>query len=453
MEYIASALKAFFAFKAYVMLPMLILLIGLAVRMKVKDVLFATLTLAAGFAGVFVAFNFFVTRIGPAVKAIADIRGLHYPVMDIGWPPLAAITWAWKMAPASIIAIGALNIAMIALRMTKVLYIDIWNYWHLALIGALLHSSGTNPFLSSIAVFLIAAYNFKTAEWSVPYMTRECHIEGVALSPLSVAGLLPYAVAADRFLNLIPGLRRLNLDPSRARSKGTSLLADPMVIGFAVGLFLGILAGYTLKGILEISVEIAAVMFILPRCGEAIGKAMGEVSGALRSKLEVRFSGYKGLSIAMDSEVVMGNPSVVATGLILIPISLGIAFILPGNKVIPLGDLPNLISIMSLIVLVMRGNVIRAVLAGIPLVAAFLLIAGKLAPLFTTLASNTGMDFGAGSSPITAFTDGGNIVRYWFLWLFRGNIIALILIPVVAFLLWLAWRDHRRVSEVLRNLG
>ena len=446
MDMIASGIKAFFAFKAYVMLPLIILLIGLAARMRLGAAAFVALRIAAGFAGIFVAFNYFVSRIGPAIHAVSSVRGLDFPVIDVGWPPLAAITWAWSFAPITILLVGALNAAMLALRWTRVLYIDIWNYWHFAFIGALFQATGASPFLSFTAVILIALLNFKLTEWSVPYVRRETGIEGVGISPLSVAGLLPWAIAVDKFLDRVPGLRKLSYNPSRSTSKGAGLLSEPIVIGFGVGLFLGLVAGYSVKALLELAVEIAAVMFILPRCGGLIGEAMGELSQALRARLERRVSG-RGFSIAMDTGVILGNPSVIATGLILMPLALGIAFILPGNRLIPLGDLPNLISIFSLLTLAMGGNVFRAVLAGLPVLAAFMLIAGELAPLFTQLAAKTGMDFGTGSSLLTAFTDGGNPIRWWFLHLKTGDILALALLPAVAFVLWLTWRDHRLAGQ------
>ena len=156
----------------------------------------------------------------------------------------------------------------------------------------------------------------------------------------------------------------------------------------------------------------------------------------------------KGLSIAMDTGILMTNPSVIATGLILIPVSLVLAFILPGNRVIPLGDLPNLLSVMAVIVLVMRGNVIRAVIAGVPIVATFLLVSSRMAPLFTRQAIAAGMDIGVGTREITAFTDGGNQLRYWFFYLFQGNLIAIAIIPVVLSMLFFAWIKHRKMTEL-----
>ena len=54
---IKQYLDAFFAFKAYIMLPLIILIIALIIRMRIKDALFSTVRLAAGFAGIFISFD------------------------------------------------------------------------------------------------------------------------------------------------------------------------------------------------------------------------------------------------------------------------------------------------------------------------------------------------------------------------------------------------------------
>jgi galactitol PTS system EIIC component len=448
MDSIATALKAFFEFKAYVMLPVIVLILGLAARMRIKDALISSLRLAAGFAGIFVAFNFFVSRIGPAVKAFVSLRGLDFPVLDVGWPPLAAITWTWSLAPLCILLVAVLNLAMLATKTTSIVYIDVWNYWHFAFIGALFQATGASLPLALAAVLAIAVYTIKTAEWSVPFVERECGLKAIGISPLSVAGLLPYAVGMNKLFDAIPGLRKLNFDPSRKGKSERSLLGEPIVIGFAVGILLAIAAGYRVKDVLELGVDVAAVMFILPACGQLMGSGMGAVSTSLRNAVQKRFPG-RALSIAMDTGVIMTNPSVIMTGLILMPLSVALAFVLPGNRMIPLGDLPNLISIMSLLTLAMGGNVFRAVLAGLPAVAAFMLVASDIAPLITRLAATTGMDFGAGISLMNAFTDGGNPVRYWLLKLAVGDWIALAALPVVGFLLWLSWKESRKLSVSL----
>jgi len=343
-----------------------------------------------------------------------------------------------------------LNIGLLMVRATKILYIDLWNYWHLALVGVLVQNA-TGSLLLGIAVsLLIALYSIKMADWSAPYVKREMDLDGLAISPVSVVGLLPYAVAVDRFFEAVPGLRRLNWNPSKKHTSvsGPHLLQEPMVIGILVGLCLSLLAGYDLRATLETSINIAAVMFLLPKCGALIGEGMSAVSSAFKQLVEKRFVTMHGLAIAVDSGILMTHPSVIATGLILIPVSLLIAFIIPGNRVIPLGDLPNLISIMSLLTLIMRGNVLRSVLAGIPVIATFLLIASDLAPLYTSQAIAAGMNLDIGGREITAFTDGGNQIRYWLFWLFQGNMLAIALVPVALGLVWFAWRTNKKMRAM-----
>jgi len=453
MQTIISALStgfaAFFSFKAYVILPVFMLVLAVIARMKIRDAILAAIKIGVGFAGVFVIFTFFVTQITPAIRAIISLRGLDYPVADVGWPPLAAITWSSSLTPLLIPLIMLVNLVMLLTRMTKTLYIDLWNYWHFALMGVLILNVTQNIFLAVASSVLIAIYIIKTAEWSAPYVKREMDLDGIAISPLSVTGLLPYAAVLDAIFDRIPLIRKLDWNPGRNRKDGkeANLLQEPMVIGILVGIALSLLAGYGIKQILETSINIGAVMFLLPRCGGLIGEGMGTVSLAFKELMERKFSSMRGLSIAMDTGILMTNPSVIATGLILIPVSLAVAFILPGNRVIPLGDLPNLISIMSLTVLIMKGNVIRSVLAGIPVVATFLLFSSKMAPLYTSQALAVGMDLGTGTGEITAFTDGGNQMRFWFYWLFQGNLAAIAVIPVVLGMLWFSWKRHRLISS------
>jgi galactitol-specific phosphotransferase system IIC component len=105
-------------------------------------------------------------------------------------------------------------------------------------------------------------------------------------------------------------------------------------------------------------------------------------------------------------------------------------------------------AVMSVIVLVTRSNVFRAVIMGIPIVIGYLLISTHLAPLYTVLAAKVGAVTAQGcAGDITAFTDGGNPVRFWFFEMFRGKLIALLLIPLVLALMYYSWRRNRKEIE------
>ena len=268
-------------------------------------------------------------------------------------------------------------------------------------------------------------------------------LQGISITTLSVNGLYPYGLAADALFEAIPGVRRVRWRPEAGGRGALAILNEPMILGVLIGVFLGVLAGYRVRQILELAIHIAAVMFLLPHCGNLIGAGMQPFNLQLKSAIQRIFPHRVGLTVGMDSGVLMGLPSVVVTGLLLMPVSLGLAFVIRGNKTIPLGDLANLVSVLAVIVLAMRGNVFRAVLAGVPIVIGYLLIATSLAPLFTRLAAQAGSQTSY-SGPITAFTDGGNPLRFWFFHLFQGNWIALLLLAPAVALLWFAWRRYRQ---------
>lgn len=454
MNTLQTAIGTFFSFKAYVMLPILMLLIALAARVPARQSVLSTVSLAAGFAGVFIAFNFFVANISPAVQQLSQARGLSFQVLDVGWLPLAAITWASPLAAISIPIVLALNIGMLALGWTRAIYIDIWNYWHFALMGALAMTVSNHWGVGLAATLLLAVYCFKMTEWNAPDVERETGLKGIAVSPVSVNGLLPFFACADAIMDRTPGLRHWSYNPQREhetahQGQGSVVLAfagEPMVIGLLMGLALALAAGYDVKNTLELSVHIAAVMFILPKSAGLIGEAMIPITTALREQVEKRFPSRGELVVAMDTGFLMHHKSVVITGLLLMALAIVIALLLPGNQVLPLGDLSNLISVMSMSVLVFRGNVVRAVLAGIPVVVSFLLIASNMAPLYTELAKGTPTFDASGLGLITSFTDGGHQIRFLMLEALRGAWWTAPVVLALAGAMWLTRRRYQRLT-------
>jgi PTS system galactitol-specific IIC component len=442
MEYLKTIIDLFFQFKAYVMLPIIIFIIAIIIRMPLRKAFLSVLQLGAGFAGIFIAFDFFVSNINPAVSDLMIMRSINLPILDVGWPPLAAITWASPIAHLSIPIIILINIVMLTLNLTRTIYLDIWNYWHFAMLGALVLNASNSIVLALIATSLIAIYTIKMADWAAPSVKREMNLDGITISPLSSVGLLPYAQFLDVIIDRIPFIKDINYNPEKSE-KEVSILSEPMVIGALVGLLLGLLAKYPMKETLELCVNIAAVMFILPQCGALIGKGMGEVSQTLRKAVEKRFPHKDNLLVALDSGILLHNKSILTAGIILMPVTIFLALIVKGNKTLPLGDLVALISQVSVMVLIFRGNVFRTLIAGIPLVISYLLISTHLAPLITRLSKEVGTVM-LDNRMITSLTDGGNPLRFWALQLFKGNLIALLIIPLFILMLIISYRRYKK---------
>jgi PTS system galactitol-specific IIC component len=289
--------------------------------MKFSKILVSALKLGVGFSGIFLLFDFFVINIAPAVEMIISKRELDFSILDVGWPPLAGITWASSIAPLTIPMIICANLIMIAMNATRTIYIDIWNFWHFALLGALLQNTNHSFLLSMLATLLIGIYCIKLSDWTSPYVKKECGLEGITVSPVSVVGLLPYAVTVNILLDKIPWIKRLQFNANKTTNR-LEIFGEPMIIGVLVGIFLGFLAEYDIKSLSELCINIAAVMFLLPHCGTLIGNGMEPFSKNLKVRITKLFPNKKDLVIAIDSAVLFQNKSVIVTGIILMPIAI-----------------------------------------------------------------------------------------------------------------------------------
>lgn len=93
----------------------------------------------------------------------------------------------------------------------------------------------------------------------------------------------------DKIFYAIPGVRHINYNPGMKKDNRVDLLGEPMIIGALMGLILGIAAGYEIKNLLGLSVNIAAVMYLRPKSGGLIGEGMKPVTEQLRKVVEKTF--------------------------------------------------------------------------------------------------------------------------------------------------------------------
>ncbi|MFO6296633.1 PTS galactitol transporter subunit IIC [Rahnella selenatireducens] len=423
-----------------VLLPLVLFFLALFFKVKPAKALRSSLIVGIGFVGIYAIFDILTSNVGPAAQAMVERTGISLPVVDLGWPPLAAITWGSPIAPFVIPLTMLINVAMLALNKTRTVDVDMWNYWHFALAGTLVYYSTGSFVLGLSAAGVAAIVVLKLADWSAPLVAKYFGLEGISLPTLSSVVFFPVGLLFDKIIDKIPGLNRIHIDPENVQKK-LGIFGEPMMVGTILGLLLGIIAGYDFKHVLLLGISIGGVMFILPRMVRILMEGLLPLSEAIKKYLNARYPGRDDLFIGLDIAVAVGNPAIISTALILTPISVFIAFLLPGNKVLPLGDLANLAVMASMIVLACRGNIFRAVITAIPVIVADLWIATKIAPFITGMAKDVNFKMAEGSSgQVSSFLDGGNPFRFWLLEIFNGNIIALGLVPVIALLIYGVFR-------------
>ncbi|EBP4523113.1 PTS galactitol transporter subunit IIC [Salmonella enterica subsp. enterica serovar Westminster] len=423
-----------------VLLPLVLFFLALFFKVKPAKALRSSLIVGIGFVGIYAIFDILTSNVGPAAQAMVERTGISLPVVDLGWPPLAAITWGSPIAPFVIPLTMLINVAMLALNKTRTVDVDMWNYWHFALAGTLVYYSTGSFVLGLSAAAIAAIVVLKLADWSAPLVAKYFGLEGISLPTLSSVVFFPIGLLFDKIIDKIPGVNRIHIDPENVQKK-MGIFGEPMMVGTILGVLLGIIAGYDFKHILLLGISIGGVMFILPRMVRILMEGLLPLSEAIKKYLNAKYPGRDDLFIGLDIAVAVGNPAIISTALILTPISVFIAFLLPGNKVLPLGDLANLAVMASMIVLACRGNIFRAVITAIPVIVVDLWIATKIAPFITGMAKDVNFKMAEGSSgQVSSFLDGGNPFRFWLLEIFNGNIIAIGLIPVLALIIYGVFR-------------
>jgi PTS system galactitol-specific IIC component len=448
MKELNSAVMYLLGFKTYVFLPIIIFALCMLFRIRIGTAIRSSLSIGIGFLGIFMVFDRFVAIIRPVVEALISRTGLSLNVLDVGWPPLAAITWSFRLAPVLVGLFMAVNVAMLLLRLTKSMDIDIWNYWHVIFAAALVNEATGNPWISVGAGLLCFVMVLKLSDWISPAVNRLSGMQGVCIPHLSGIIHYPLALAGDRLIGMVPGLRRLELRSDTIQKK-LGLAGEPMMIGLLLGALMSLGAGYGFKGVAETAVGFAAVIFILPKMSGILGASLIPVSEGMKEFISKRFPRIGGAYIGLDVAVLFGLPSVVVTTLLLTPVAILLAFVLPGINFIPLGDLTNILVPVSFVAVACRGNIARAFLVGVPILVMNLYAASGMAGFLTAMARNANYEVAGYRGTFTSFLDGGNPFRFWVVKLASGEMLGYLLIPAVAFLLAFTWWESKRENAAM----
>jgi len=391
---------------AVVMLPILIFIISLIFGEKPGRALRAGITIGIGFIGINLVIGLLSSNLGPAAEALVKNAGLQLDVIDVGWPAASAIAFASRVG-ALVIPIGlAVNIIMLVTKTTKTVNVDLWNYWHFAFTGALVTAATGNLTLGMIAAAINCAIVLNLGDWTAPIVQEFYGLPGISLPHGFSAAYVPIAIPLNKLFDRIPGLNKIEINPETASEK-FGILGEPTIVGLILGIIIGLLAKYDVKGALNLGMSMAGVMFLMPRMVKILMEGLIPVSEAAKKFMQKKFAGAE-FYIGLDSAVATGHPAAIATALILVPVTILLAVIVPGNRVLPFGDLATIPFMVAMVAPICRGNVFRSVIIGALVIAVGLLIATNVAPLHTQAAIDAAFQFPEGATSISSICDGAN---------------------------------------------
>lgn len=432
-----------------VMLPVIITIIGLIFGLKITRAFKSGLTLGIGFAGIKLILDFMTTNVGPAAKAMVDRTGVKLDALDVGWGSIAAVTWASPIIPILIFSILVINIVLLILKKTHTLDVDIWNYHHMAIVGVMVYFVTKNVFLGVGASVVMAIVTFKMSDWSQPMVEDFFGIPGVSLPTVSALSSLVIAWPLNWLLDRIPLFKKSTFTIKDAQ-KYLGFFGDSMIMGLIIGIVIGILAGYDVKSVLQLGVSMSAVLVLIPKMTALFMEGLMPISDAAQKWSQKKFKGRK-LFIGLDAAVVVGNPDVITTALIIIPLTIAMALVLPGNRVLPFADLAVVPFRVAMVVALTRGNLLKNIVIGLVVTASLLWCGSATSPILTAIAKSVGIKLGATSMLISSFAATAMLQSYLVFIAFAYKPIIGIPVFIIAFLI--IWYYFERIKNVNQEMS
>ncbi len=400
---------------ASVMLPIIIFILGVIMKAGVGKSFKAGITIGIGFTGIGLVTGLLANQLGPVAQQMTERLGLNMDIIDIGWPAMSSITWAWSAAGLMIPICLIVNVVLLSLKLTKTMNVDIWNYWQFAFVGAAVAVVTDSVIIGLAAGALISALALILADFTAPYIEKYFDMPGISFPHLTALGCLPIVYPLMWILDRIPGINKIEISADSLRKK-FGIFGEPMMMGLIIGFVLAALAGAEPQVILQTGIGLASVMYLMPKMVSCLMEGLMPISEAAQEMMSKRFEGRE-IYIGLDAAVALGEPAVIAVGLVLVPITILLAVILPGNRILPFADLAVIPYIVCLFTAMSKGNIFRSLVIGTVVMGCVLLMASTLGPIETPLAISAGVSIPDGATLIGNL-DRANLLTWLFIKIF-----------------------------------
>ena len=394
MEYVEQFFSYIIALGAAVMMPIIFTILGVCIGIKFSKALKSGLYVGVGFVGLGVITGLLTSSLGPVLNKVVEIYGLELNVFDMGWPAAASVAYNTSVGAFIIPVCLGVNLVLLLIGCTRTVNIDLWNYWHFAFIGAVVYfltDSITWGFFAAIICYIITLVLADLT--AKKFQTFYEGMEGISIPQPFCQGFTPFAILIGKALDLIPGFDKLNIDAEGMKKK-FGLFGEPLFLGVIIGIAIGCLACKdsqelidSIPAILGLGVKMGAVMELIPRITSLFIEGLKPISEATRELIAKKFGANKEFYIGMSPALVIGHPTTLIVSLLLIPVTLVLAVVLPGNQFLPLASLAGMFYVFVMVLPYTKGNVVKSFIIGLVVMAIGLYFVTLMADNFTSAAA------------------------------------------------------------------
>lgn len=399
---------------AAVMMPIIFTILGLCIGIKFGKALKSGLLVGVGFVGLSVVTALLTSSLGEPLKKVTEIYGLSLGIFDMGWPAAASVAYNTSVGAFIIPVCLGVNIVMLLTKTTKTVNIDLWNYWHFAFIGAVVYFATGNIWWGFFAAIICYIITLVMADLTCKQFQRYYDkMDGISIPQPFCQGFVPFALVINKALDMIPGFDKLYIDAEGMKRK-FGIMGEPLFLGIVVGCGIGMLACKngqemvdSIPAILGLGIKMGAVMELIPRITSLFIEGLRPISDATRELIARKFKGSANLNIGMSPALVIGHPTTLVVSLLLIPVTLFLSVILPGNQFLPLASLAGMFYLFPAVLPITKGNVLKTFLIGLVSLIVGLYFVTDLAPFFTQAAHDVFVKTGDAAVKIPEGFQGG----------------------------------------------
>ena len=380
---------------AAVMMPILFFILGVCIGIKPGKALKSGLLVGVGFVGLSVVTALLTSSLGAPLKDVTEIYGLQLRIFDMGWPAAASVAYNTTVGAFIIPVCLAINIVLLLCKATNTINIDLWNYWHYAFIGAVVYFATESIWYGFFAAIICFVITLVMADLTTKkFQSYYKDLEGISIPQPFCQGFVPFAEGLNWCMDRIPGFSKLDIDAEGMKKK-FGVLGEPLLLGVLVGILIGCLSCRSwgeivdrIPYILGLGIKMGAVMELIPRITSLFIEGLKPIAEATKDLVSRKFKNSAGINIGMSPALVIGHPTTLVVSLLLIPCTLLLAVVLPGNEFLPLASLAGMFYVFPAVLPVTKGNVVKTYIIGLVSLTVGLYFVTDLAPWFTLAAQD-----------------------------------------------------------------
>lgn len=403
-----------------VVVPIIIFIVALFLRVRARTAMMSALLVGVGLTGFGWIINAFTPVVTKIITQMIKNTGINLPVVDTGWQTSALAAFHSTVGISFFIIGLILEIVLFLIGYTRVFFpTNLWQNWGFMIWGSIAYVVTHNFWLSLGLSLFLMLYILMVAEVQADRYSSYYKISNGTTSALhNMENAVP-AIILDPLWNLL-GFNKIHLTPDVLKKK-LGVFGEPTFIGAVLGVIIGVLGNVNRLGsltawgqILTFGVQLAAVMTIFPLVAHLFGNAFKPLTDEITERYsksddaktvseDENIKSKKRWFLAVDDGVGYGESATIISGVILIPIVVVLAFILPGNKTIPVVDLVSIPFMIESMVAIYRGNIVKIICSGTIWMAIGLYASSYMAPLYTEAVVHYGVAATTGAALIVSF--------------------------------------------------